>query len=163
CTTSLQRVSVDAIGMEADGPSTAPSFSANGRYLVFASYADNLVPSDTNFARDVFLIDRCIADGVAVVPCTPSIERVSLAADGSEADGNSDIVQLGRNVTDDDRFVVFDSAADNLVASDFNFVNDGFIRDRCIANGVPVVPCTPTTIRVTVGTGGVEGNGTSLG
>jgi hypothetical protein len=34
------------------------SISADGRYIAFASLADNLVPDDLNQAKDVFLRDR---------------------------------------------------------------------------------------------------------
>jgi Tol biopolymer transport system component len=49
------RMSVDSAGGQANGGSYAPSISADGRYVAFESVAKNLVPSDTNDARDVFM------------------------------------------------------------------------------------------------------------
>ena len=44
-------------GSPADGPSSDPSVSRDGRYVLFASTADNLVAGDTNALQDVFLRD----------------------------------------------------------------------------------------------------------
>lgn len=43
---------------EANGPSTYPSISSTGRYVAFTSAADNLVATEANKARDVFVRDR---------------------------------------------------------------------------------------------------------
>jgi Tol biopolymer transport system component len=55
---TTERVSVASNGGEANGRSDAPSMSAGGRYVAFESIATNLVPGDSNIARDVFLHDR---------------------------------------------------------------------------------------------------------
>ena len=47
---NLQETQLIALGYE-------PSLSANGRYLVFSSEADNLVPDDTNEVADIFVVD----------------------------------------------------------------------------------------------------------
>jgi Tol biopolymer transport system component len=53
------RVSVDSGGNQSDGGSSA-AISADGRYVVFASSASNLVPGDTNGAGDIFVHDRLL-------------------------------------------------------------------------------------------------------
>jgi Tol biopolymer transport system component len=50
--------SVNGAGVEANDQSFSPELSASGRYVVFSSVADNLVPFDTNMVRDVFVHDR---------------------------------------------------------------------------------------------------------
>src|SRR5262249_42963813 len=60
-------------------PVGAPSISADGRYVAFASAADNLVPGDTNGHVDVFVRDR-VAN---------TTTRVSLKTDGTEAGDDS--------------------------------------------------------------------------
>ena len=61
-TDAIQRVSVASDGSEANVTSGSGSFdpdvSGDGRYVVFASSADNLVPGDLNAETDVFLRDR---------------------------------------------------------------------------------------------------------
>ncbi|MGZ4664922.1 MAG: TolB family protein, partial [Frankiaceae bacterium] len=52
------RVSVSNSGAQGNGGSGDPAVSANGRYVAFNSFATNLVPGDTNDARDVFVRDR---------------------------------------------------------------------------------------------------------
>ncbi len=49
------RLSVDSAGNEVNAGSWYPSISADGRYVVFPSYASNLVPGDTNGMADVFV------------------------------------------------------------------------------------------------------------
>jgi Tol biopolymer transport system component len=55
---TTQRVSVAGGGGQADDESFASSISADGRSVAFASFADNLVPGDTNGTTDVFVRDR---------------------------------------------------------------------------------------------------------
>jgi hypothetical protein len=53
-------VSVDSAGNEGNRSSSTPSISADGRFVSFVSFADNLVPDDTNGAHDVFVHDNTI-------------------------------------------------------------------------------------------------------
>src|SRR4051794_6401597 len=62
---TTELVSVSSIGEQGDRGSSSPSISADGRFVAFASYATNLVPSDTNSCpldpdcgQDVFVRDR---------------------------------------------------------------------------------------------------------
>jgi Tol biopolymer transport system component len=52
------RASLGAAGEQGDFGSTSPSISDDGRFVAFASTATDLVPGDTNGARDVFVRDR---------------------------------------------------------------------------------------------------------
>ena len=143
-----ERVSVATDGSEANDHSDSPSISATGRFVAFTSAATNLVPGDVNGVQDIFLRDTCV--GIAS-GCTPSTERVSLASDGSAADGASDRASISA----DGRYVAFTSTATNLVAGDTNGVQDIFVRDTCAT-----VPsgCTPATSRVSVATDGSQGS-----
>ncbi len=66
-------------GKPADGDSWQPTISSDGRFVVFSSYATNLVPEDTNGVQDVFLWDAK----------TGEIERVNVGPKGEEADAES--------------------------------------------------------------------------
>ncbi len=54
----VTRISVSTDGEEANGPSSHPSLSADGRYVAFQSDATNLVAGDVNATTDVFVRDR---------------------------------------------------------------------------------------------------------
>jgi hypothetical protein len=132
------RVSVDSAGLQGNSESFfRPSISFDGRYVTFISSASNLVPGDTNGQRDVFVHDR--SNGVTT--------RVSLASDGSQANGGATSVSISGG----GRYVTFASDASNLVADDKNGRDDVYVHDRE----------TLFTTRVSVATGGTEGNGTS--
>ncbi|HET9769577.1 MAG TPA: hypothetical protein VFS16_01715, partial [Acidimicrobiia bacterium] len=110
----ITRVSLGAEFAEANGPSSNPALSSTGQFVVFTSAADNLVPGDTNDALDVFVYDRQQS----------AVTRVSVAADGSQADGDS----RSASVNDAGTVVAFASAATNLVAGDANGAVDVFVR-----------------------------------
>ncbi|HEV8111826.1 MAG TPA: hypothetical protein VGR31_03545 [Planctomycetota bacterium] len=129
---TTERVSVDSNGGEADGNSRYPSISPDGRYVVFASYAANLVPGDTNGNCDIFLHDRQ----------TGATELVSLSSGGLQGNGISNTP----SVSADGRYVAFDSLADNLVPNDTNFASDNFVHDRV----------TGTTVRANVSSSGAQ-------
>ncbi|NUP94696.1 MAG: PD40 domain-containing protein [Planctomycetaceae bacterium] len=73
--------------------------------------------------------------------------RVSVSSSGTQSDGPS----TQASVSFDGRHVAFTSHATNLVAGDANALSDVFVRDLAAA----------TTVRVSVGSSGVEGNGAS--
>jgi probable HAF family extracellular repeat protein len=133
------RESVSSAGVQGNGVSTAARITPDGRYVVFTSAASNLVAGDTNNAKDIFVRDRAAKTTV----------RVSVSSNGGQANGASDQAQI----TPDGRYIVFQSLASNLVAGDTNGVSDIFLRDRQ----------TGQTTRLSVSTGGQQGNGASVG
>jgi Tol biopolymer transport system component len=100
----IERVSVDSSGGQADGTSFWPSISSDGRFVAFASDADNLVAGDTNRWSDIFVHDR--STGVT--------ERVSVDSSGGEGNGMSG--EEGVAISADGKIVAFESLAWNLVA-----------------------------------------------
>ena len=78
---TTQRVSGGLGGALADGDSIRPSISSDGNFVTFASNASNLVPGDTNGQPDTFV--KNLQTGV--------IERVSVAVDGTQGDGDSSL------------------------------------------------------------------------
>jgi Tol biopolymer transport system component len=136
---TTERVSVSSTGEQGDGYPGLGSraLSADGRWIVFSSYATHLVPGDSNGAWDVFVRDRA----------TRTTERASLGPDGREGNGDSQDAAIST----DGRFVAFSSGATNLVENDRNGVDDLFVFDR--QNGA--------TERVSVDSAGAEANGRS--
>ncbi|MFD3401452.1 TolB family protein [Kribbella sp. NPDC058693] len=89
--------------------------SGDGRYVVFSSYATDLVPNDTNGQRDVFVRDT-------------KTGRTTLASVGvGGIQGNQESSQ--GSISADGRFVAFNSDASNLLPGDTNNSPDVFVRD----------------------------------
>lgn len=124
CVTGITtRVSVDSAGTQAvGGENWEPHVSADGRFVVFSSWATNLVPSDANGRSDVFLHDRT----------TGTTTRISETPTGGDSDGTS----FGPYISADGSVVVFESFATNLVGAgvDTNLRPDVFAYD--VATGV---------------------------
>jgi Tol biopolymer transport system component len=115
-----------------DGPSYDPWLSADGRWLVFASEARNLVTNATTGLGDVFVRD--LVQGVT--------RLVSVNATG-EAGGNGASAEA--SLTPDGRFVTFESQASDLVANDTNLQTDVFVRDLQTGTTVLVSQNYPST------------------
>lgn len=149
------RITVAPDGSLPNGPSVNGGMDVDGRYVIFASKASNLVPGDTNDAWDIFVRDTC---GYAAA-CVPTTTRISVAPDGSQANGDSGVTaanpENGLAVSFTGRYVVFVSAATNLVAGDTNGVDDVFVRDTCIW---VFSECTPKTVRVSLRADGSQSN-----
>ncbi len=114
-TGAVERVSVSNTEAQANGASRYPSISADGRYVVFSSVSNNLVPGDTNGFEDVFIRDRVAGTTL----------RVSTASNGTQGDAAA----MMADVSDDGRYVAFASDATNLVTGDTNGSVDIFLRD----------------------------------
>jgi len=116
------RVSITSDGTQGNGGHAGgfPSISIDGRYIVFDSGADNLVPDDTNGAPDVFVHDRV----------NGKTSRISVASDGTQGNGGSS----GTEISPDGRYITFNSFASNLVPEDTNGVSDIFVHDRVKGN-----------------------------
>ncbi len=131
------RVSVDSQGTQADGNCLDVSISADGRFIAFSSLATNLVPGDTNGVADVFVHDVQMGQTI----------RVSVGVQGAQGNEHSRAPLL----SDDARFVAFESTASNLVTGDNNRVTDVFVHDTL--RGI--------TERASVGPAGEESDGAS--
>jgi len=119
--TTLVSVSTNGIG-SGDGDSSFASVSADGRYIIFASDAANLVPNDTNGVSDVFRRDLQLA----------TTELVSVALSGGVAAASGGRRFLGASkpvMTSDGRYIAFESASTNFVGGDTNQSEKIFLRD----------------------------------
>ena len=126
-----------------------PQPSGDGTWIAFASADATLVAGDTNGAVDVFVRDR------RKQPADPGATvRVSVATSGAQALGGAS----GQpSISRDGRFVVFRSAATNIVLGDTNGVADIFLHDRDTdQNGVYDEPGARSTMRINAATGGAS-------
>ena len=135
----IQTLGMQNMRLQANGHSSSPDISADGRYVVFSSAADNLVPGDTNRAADIFAYDRE----------TRTTEMISVTETGALANDASGEPGISAN----GRWVVFSSIATNLVAGDTNGQLDVFLHDRQ----------TERATLVSEAVGGGSGNMMSMG
>ena len=133
-------VSFDSAGFSSgNDDSTDPDVSSTGRFVAFVSTATDLVAEDTNATADVYLRDL-------------QTGTTRLVSFNSAGNGTGSAASLDPSVSDDGRFVVFTSTANNLVAGDNNNASDVFVRDMF----------TNSTRLVSVNIGGtIPGNGAS--
>jgi Tol biopolymer transport system component len=151
-----QVISVNAAGGAANGASSSPAMSADGRYVAFYSEAKNLVASGASGASgNIFVRDTC----VGATNCTPHTIAVDLAPDGSapNADGGMNVA-----LSSDGRYVAFESFATNLMSADnpvpVHVNEDGdadriknvFVRDLCVGPSV-TAGCTAHTSQISNG------------
>src|SRR6266446_5992680 len=112
---SLANPSIPAAGGNSD--SAGSVISADGRFVLFLSSANNLVTNDASGRfLDVLLRNR--------TNNTTTLVSVSLNGTGG-GNGHS----VSPVISADGRYVAFESEAANLVANDTNGVSDVFVRD----------------------------------
>jgi murein DD-endopeptidase MepM/ murein hydrolase activator NlpD/cold shock CspA family protein len=148
-------VSVASDSAQGNERSVGATISSDGRYVVFNSWASNLVGNDTNNVcdtnydgtynencPDVFVRDRQ----------TGQTTRVSVASDGTQGNGWSEIATTSA----DGRYIAFVSQANNLVSGDTNDRRDLWGRDIFVHDRQ-----TGETSLVSVASDGTQGNGPS--
>ena len=130
------RISVSSLGAQTSPnfDSVNPDISADGRYVVFESDAPNLVANDTNVARDIFVRDTVLN----------TTERVSISDGELQANFASSVGAI----SDDGRYVAFQSVATNLVSPATNGSTHIFVRDRVAG----------TTVLFSADDAGTQGN-----
>jgi hypothetical protein len=126
-TGATTRVSVATGGAQAGAGSAAPRISGDGRYVVFESFASNLVSGDTNGVTDVFVHDRQ----------TATTTRVSVASNGTQGDRAA----TAPTISDDGTRIAFISDATTLVAS-----------PDPVPCAPQILPCTRAFVRAVAGT-----------
>jgi Tol biopolymer transport system component len=139
---AVELVSISADGRAGNAASNGPAISADGTFIAFFSDASDLIRSDTNGARDVFVRDR--RNG--------QTERVSVSTGGAQANLASHAGGDNPAISSDGDLVAFYSDATNLVPNDSNDHTDVFVRHRAAA----------ITERVSLTSFGEQANGDSL-
>jgi len=134
------RVSQESDGNDANGESGGAGISGDGRFVVFYTAANDILPNDVNVAQDV----------VVYVVETGAVEDVSVNTSGKAGNDHS----FDPAISHDGNFVAFTSLATNFGRDsnkDTNGFSDVFLRDRAAG----------TTVRVSVAADGGQANGPS--
>lgn len=135
---SFRRI-VNSAGVEFESDSDAPSVSADGRYIVFSSIAENVISGvrDINGVFDVYLFDAH----------SGALRLLSRALEGQQSDGNS----RSPVISADGQFVAWQSAATNMVVDDANGTLDIFLYNLA----------TDEISRISIAHDGAEADGAS--
>jgi Tol biopolymer transport system component len=131
----IVRVSVASDGSQANGASSEPAISADGRYVVFVSSASNLVPGDHSGQPEIFMRDLVAG----------TTTRISVGAGGVDPNGPSS----NPAISADGRVVSFDSSAGNLFPE---------AKPPGRENVYVRLPAINTSERVSVSSAGTEQN-----
>jgi Tol biopolymer transport system component len=125
-------VSAAAGGAPANGWSDSPAISGNGNIVAYSSKTSNIVDGTAITVRNILAWNRL--SGVTT--------RLSKAFDGSPANGDS----FFPAISEDGRYIAFESFASNILLGDTNNASDVFVADRL----------TGATQRVSVASGGLQ-------
>ncbi|MGH2491046.1 MAG: TolB family protein, partial [Candidatus Limnocylindria bacterium] len=136
-------VSVAMTGNPGNNVSRDPSISANGRYVVFTSFATDLVAGGTNGRSQVFVRDM-LAGTTALVSASSSDVPGDLSSGLSGLGG-------AHEVSDDGQHVVFTSFATNLAAGTNNGNQQVYVKNMT----------TREVVRASVNDAGDAGDRTS--
>lgn len=114
----VERISLTSGGAQADGGTKPVAISANGRYVVLVSTADNLTdwPQPKEYwAQDVYVHDRV----------THRTERVSKTPDGGSA-----YAQGAAAISDDGRYVAFTARPNRMESGQTVIYPAVYVTDR---------------------------------
>ena len=114
-TGATEIISVNAAGEAGNSLNVEADISADGRFVVFSSFANNLVPEPQSSNLQVYLRDRV----------TGTIELITENAAGQAGDGAS----VNPSISLDGRFVAFQTNSGNLIG-DGNFESHILVKDR---------------------------------
>lgn len=153
CTPQTSPISLATDGSLGNGDSDdyPTGISADGRFVVFASLATNLISGGTNSVHHIFLRDTCF--GVSS-GCVPSTRVLSLSTAGTLANDNSN----NPSISADGRLIAFASRATNLVGGAVGPGDQIYLRDTCFG---AAQSCSPSTTLVSTTPTGVPPDSSS--
>jgi hypothetical protein len=141
-TTTLVSRASGANGAASDSLSQEAGISADGRFVVFSSFASNLDPADQSGDGDLFVRDLQ----------TDTTTLVSRATGAVGANSNG--ISVVPAISADGRFVAFFSTATNLDPADTDTAGDIYVRD--------LQTNTTTLVSRAGGAAGAKGNEVSI-
>jgi Tol biopolymer transport system component len=118
-TGDIALASTSDTGVHADGASLDPQLSANGRFVTFVSFADNLDPADTDTLGDVYVKDLVNGD----------IFLATTSADGVKATTGTVVVGTSPHLSGTGKHVAFASGATGFDPRDNDVFPDLYVKD----------------------------------
>ncbi len=137
----------------ASGISLEPAISQEGRFVAFASTAQNLIPG-VGPIQQVYLRDTCTGIEVTTVPTCTATTLIASTPDGvtpanglSETPSISNCDTVTATICSNGEAVAFASQASNLSGTVENGIENIFVRNPCL--NLPLITTTTTTACVT--------------
>ena len=139
CVPRTEEIPIDAEYVAGGFRRGAPAISEDGRYVAFTARKASSTPEAGRDLDQVLLYDTCSGSSIPAA-CVPATVEISVSPAGKPGNGKSEAPWL----SGDGRFVVFQSAASNLVSEPSNSKTSVFLRDTCLG---PTASdgCTPLT------------------
>lgn len=122
-TREFELISVSSSGAISDRASRAPSLSADGMWVAFASYSSTFAPDADGTAEQIYVRRR--ASG--------STQLVSRSIAGMPLSGSGVVEGSRTAISSDGTAIAFASNSDSLVKADTNRRSDAFVAE--VANG----------------------------
>jgi len=149
CIPPISLISTPDGGTPADAASVQPAISSDGRFIAFASAADNLGIAPGGF-QQVYVRDTCLASTVAnctaltrlVSTLDTSLNPTTPAKGLSEHPSINSCGSSSSTTCITGQFIAFASVASNLAPA-LNGVENIFVRNTCDGVVTPAV-CTPS-------------------
>ncbi|MEZ5455912.1 MAG: hypothetical protein R3F04_07340 [Lysobacteraceae bacterium] len=147
-TATTSRIVLGLGGAEPDDASSSPSLSGDGRFVVFESGATNLVATPVGNSQHVYLLDR--NSGI--------VELISVTPGGTPSASGS----ANATVSDDGRFVAFESSASDLVVDPGNGETQLYVRDRQLGQTTRLSQLAGSAANAAVRDSMIAGNGSHV-
>jgi hypothetical protein len=125
--------SLSSCGGSATANCGSTTTASNGRFIAFASTAQNLV-AGVGPTQQIYVRDTCTGISTVTTTCVPSTFLVSTANGGVPGNGLSE----HPSISGSGQFVAFASLASNL-ANSINGIENIFVRNTCLAT---ITTCT---------------------
>jgi hypothetical protein len=156
CVPRTEMISLGAEGDAANGPSSSPSLSGDGRFVAFVSAATNLVAETPSLRPQAYVRDTCagptgtkacISRTVAVIP--DNEDRIAGAQAGRPA------------ISADGRYVAFEMWAANSGTQTAISTSQVILADTCLGIDAPV-SCTSSAQKVSYAPDGSALSGANI-
>jgi hypothetical protein len=160
CVPTMSLISTPDGTALANGASSQPTISYDGRFVAFASSGTNLVGGPIPAFQQIYVRDTCRG---ATTTCTTSTKLVSTLNGTTPANGLSEGPSINPDTTGSGQFIAFASLASNLSTNAANGVENIYVRNTCNTLISTTTACAPSTVLAShaVGSSPPAANGSS--
>jgi hypothetical protein len=149
CLARTKEVPIDEKYFASGSQGESPAISGDGRHVAFVAWSGNSESGPGYRPPQVLLYDTCMGSDVPAT-CGTSTTEISVSSGDEPGYAQSN----APSVSEDGRFVVFQSRASNFIAEATKSKTNIFLRDTCLGATAPD-GCTPATTLIGAESAGV--------